>query len=164
MRHILRQRKFVEDNWRYVGEDAAESAPLIVPFAQLKADLPKWQQRRAALGVRIGPADKVEELEALLPHLSLVAVEFPTVTDGRGYSLGRLLRTRLKFNGELRAVGVVKQDQVFLQARCGFDSFELAPGENVDEATRALQRYTVAYQPEDPRVEISRQRFHAGNG
>ena len=159
MRHILRQHKLVEDNWRYLGEEAAESDALIVPWAQLRADPEKWLARSAPLGVRVAPADKVEELKEYLPRLSLVAVEFPTVTDGRGYSLGRVLRTRLNFQGELRAVGVVKQDQVFLQARCGFDSFELAAGENVEEATRALQRYTVAYQPEDPRVAIRQQRF-----
>ena len=71
------------------------------------------------------------------------------------------MRTRLKFAGELRAVGAVKQDQIFFLARCGYDSFELAAGENVEEAVRALQRYTVAYQPADPRVTISKQRFFA---
>jgi uncharacterized protein (DUF934 family) len=41
----------------------------------------------------------------------------------------------------------VRQDQVFLMSRCGFDSMELAPGEDLEAARRALQRYDVAYQP-----------------
>jgi uncharacterized protein (DUF934 family) len=112
--------------------------------------------------VRVGPAEAVEEIASELPRLSLVAVEFPNVGDGRGFTHGRLLRQRYQFKGELRAVGAgVKQDRIFLLARCGFDSFELPPGENEEEALRALQRYNVAYQPGDPSVTILKQRFFA---
>ncbi len=161
MRHILRRRELVEDDWRYPGEAAADAAPLIVPFAEFRTHPAKWRVYAGPLGVRMAAADKVEDIGEDLARLSLVAVEFPTPTDGRGYSHGRILRTRLKFAGELRAVGAVKQDQIFFLARCGYDSFELAAGENVEEAVRALQRYTVAYQPADPRVTISKQRFFA---
>ena len=55
-----------------------------------------------------------------------------------------MLRDRLKFTGELRAVGGgVKQDKIFLLARCGFESFELPPEEKADEALAALRRYDV---------------------
>jgi uncharacterized protein (DUF934 family) len=104
----------------------------------------------------------VEELAEELPRLDLVAVEFPTPIDGRGYSAGRLLRERLGFRGELRAVGAgVRQDQVFLLARCGFDAIELADGEDPDAARRALQRYDVAYQPGSPETAIRKQRLFA---
>ena len=161
MRHILRRREFVADDWTYAGEPAAEAAPLIVPFAEFRAHAAKWRAYAGPLGVRLSAADRVEDLGEDLARLSLVAVEFPTPTDGRGYSHGRILRTRLQFKGELRAVGAVKQDQVFFLARCGFDSFELVAGENVEEAVRALQRFTVAYQPADSRVPIGKQRFFA---
>jgi uncharacterized protein (DUF934 family) len=104
----------------------------------------------------------VEELAEELPRLDLVAVEFPTPIDGRGYSAGRLLRERLGFKGELRAVGAgVRQDQVFLLARCGFDAIELADGQDPDATRRALQRYDVAYQPGSPETAIRKQRFFA---
>ncbi len=162
MRHVLRQRELIADPWRYLGEAAEATDPLIVPFAELLAKGSKWLEYGGRLGVRVSPAERVEDLAHDLPRLSLIAVEFPSPTDGRGYSHGRILRTRLGFKGELRAVGAVKQDQVFFLARCGFDAFELATGENVEEAARALQRYTVAYQPADPRVAIVRQRFFVG--
>jgi uncharacterized protein (DUF934 family) len=112
--------------------------------------------------VRLTPADAVEELAAELPRLALVAVEFPNPGDGRGYSAARLLRERLGFTGELRAVGAgVRQDQAFLLARCGFDALELAPGEDPQQARRALQRYDVAYQPGAAAVALRRQRFFA---
>ncbi len=110
----------------------------------------------------VTPVDRVEELADELPRLDLVAVEFPTPVDGRGYSAGRLLRERLGFRGELRAVGAgVRQDQVFLLARCGFDAIELVDGEDPVAARRALQRYDVAYQPGSPETAIRRQRFFA---
>ncbi|TLY77187.1 MAG: DUF934 domain-containing protein, partial [Gammaproteobacteria bacterium] len=72
---------------------------------------------------------------------------------------------RLRFKGELRAVGAaVKQDKIFLLARCGFDSFELAAGENPVEALGALRRYDVAYQPAEPHPAIKRQRFSSSIG
>jgi uncharacterized protein (DUF934 family) len=164
MRHILRQREWVEDNWRYLGEPAGEQDPLVVPFKEFRANLDRWRGYAGPLGVRVSPADKVEELAEDLARLGVVVVEFPTFSDGRGYSHGRVLRTRLKFDGELRATGVVKQDHIFFLARCGYDSFELAVDENVEEATRALQRFTVAYQPGAACVPIQRQRFFTRSG
>jgi uncharacterized protein (DUF934 family) len=104
----------------------------------------------------------VDELAPLLGRLALIALEFPNPGDGRGYSQARLLRGRLGFRGELRAVGAgVRQDQAFLLARCGFDCLE--PPAEVDlEALRlALKRYDVAYQPGAEQPELRRERFSA---
>jgi len=162
MRRILRRREIVVDDWIHLGEDAADGAALIVPLAELRKDPERWWRWSGRLGVRLTPVDRVEELADELPRLDLVAVEFPTPIDGRGYSAGRLLRERLGFRGELRAVGAgVRQDQVFLLARCGFDAIELVDGEDPEAARRALQRYDVAYQPGSPETAIRRQRFFA---
>jgi len=161
MRHILRRRELVADDWRYLGEEAPEGTPLIIPLSELKRDPERWSGA-APLGVRLSPPDQVAELAAELPRLALVAIEFPNPGDGRGYSQGRLLRQRFGFRGELRAFGAgVRQDQVFLLARCGFDTIELAPGEDPGAAFRAFNRYDVAYQPGDPQVPMPRQRFSA---
>lgn len=162
MRHILRRHEIVADDWRYLGEEAAGGDALIVPLAALRADTGRWRQWPVRLGVRLTSAERVEDVADDLPRLALVAVEFPGPGDGRGYSAGRLLRERLGFKGELRAVGAgVRQDQVFLLARCGFDAIELAPGEDPQAALRALERYDVAYQPGAPQVSVRRQRFYA---
>jgi uncharacterized protein (DUF934 family) len=177
MRYILRRRELVADDWHHFGENAADGTAgraadgadpdgaaagrgLIVPLAQLRSEPQRWLSPARRLGARLTPVDPVEELAPLLPQLALVAVEFPTPGDGRGYSQGRLLRERFGFRGELRAVGAgVRQDQVFLLARCGFDAIELAPGQDPEAARRALERYDVAYQPGDPQVVLRRQRF-----
>jgi uncharacterized protein (DUF934 family) len=148
MRRLLRQREIVADDWRYAGEpDADAAASLIVPLAQLLTDGDSLTQRVGKLGVRVGPATRLDEFVTHLPRLTLVAIEFPTPGDGRGYSLARLLRERSGFRGELRAVGAVKRDQVFFMSRVGFDSFELAAGEDFEAARSALNLYSVTYQP-----------------
>src|SRR6267378_4141596 len=88
MRRILRRREIVADDWIHLGEDAADGAPLIVPLAELRKDPGRWWQWSGRLGVRLTPVDRVEELADELPRLDLVAVEFPTPVDGRGYSRG----------------------------------------------------------------------------
>ena len=132
MRHILRRHELAVDEWRHLGEDAT-------------AD---------------GDSERALIVPLALPRLALVAVEFPTAGDGRGYSQARLLRERLGFGGELRAVGAgVRREQLFLMARCGFDALELAAGEDLEAARAALQRYDVAYQPGSAEVALRRQRF-----
>ena len=165
MRRILRRREIVADDWRHLGEGAEEGSALIVPLLELRKDPERWRGWRGRLGVRLSSVDPVEELAADLPRLDLVAVEFPTPSDGRGYSAARLLRERLGFRGELRAVGAgVRQDQVFLLARCGFDAIELAQNEDPDAARRALDRYDVAYQGGSAEVALRRQRFSSRPG
>ena len=83
----------------------------------------------------------------MLSKLALLTVDFPKFTDGRGYSIARLLRDRLKYKGELRAVGHgVLTDQLFYMARVGFNAFELVEGKSVDHALAALDSFSVTYQ------------------
>jgi uncharacterized protein (DUF934 family) len=162
MRHILRQRELTADTWHYLGEESPGNDALIVPFAELRAAPERFAAHAGKLGVRLAPVERVEDLVAELPRLSLVACEFPSPGEGRGYTQARLLRERYGFRGELRAVGAgVKQDLVFHLARCGFDALELAAGEDVPAALRAWRRYDVAYQPGDAQVALRRQRFFA---
>ena len=54
-----------------------------------------------------------------------MAVAFPAFNDGRAFSHASLLRERLGYKGELRAVGDVLIDQIPLMLRCGIDSFSV---------------------------------------
>lgn len=151
LRLLLRDRQIVEDEWSYVSEASARpSAPLIVSFEQWRNEPLAWLTRGTRLGVILSPADRVEALAPDLKHFALVAAEFPGPADGRGYSQGRLLRERFGFEGELRATGYVRHDQLFFLARCGFNSFQLAERDLTD-GLAALSTFTAGYQPSNDR-------------
>lgn len=98
-----------------------------------------------ASAVRIEPGDDARLLFPILDRLALVEVNFPSFSDGRGYSAARILR-EAGYAGELRAVGDVLIDQLSHLRRCGFDAF--APETPLDEedARRAFATWENVYQ------------------
>ena len=69
----------------------------------------------------------------------LVAVKFPAFADGRGLSLGVLLRTRYGFKGELRAFGDILPDLAQYLHRSGFDAF-VVENRRAAEVAHSLRR------------------------
>lgn len=158
MRQLIRQREIVADDWRYAEEDPLGRArALILPFARWKAERETWWLWDGKLGVRLGPTDPVAALEQDFLRISLVAIEFGGLSEGRGYSQAQLLRKRFGFTGELRAVGKVQRDQLFYMARCGFDTFELPENADLQVALSAFGDFSVAYQSAvDGTVSVAR--------
>jgi uncharacterized protein (DUF934 family) len=160
MSRILRQHELVADDWVTLGDTPpGDTESVIVPFAKFRAERDVWRARKGRLGVLLAPADKVEDLAADLPRLSLVALHFTGPGEGRGYTAAKLLRERYKFADEIRAVGHVKQDQLYLMARVGIDAFQLAPTEREDEALATFKRFKAAYTPGAPLLQPLQQRF-----
>jgi uncharacterized protein (DUF934 family) len=144
MRQIIRQREILADAWRLPGE--AGDGPLVQPLAEFLAAVLAGQAPGHGAGVRIGPTDEVERLGPHLGRVGLVVVDFQKNGDGRGFTQAQLLRQRYRYAGELRAAGAIFRDHMFYLARCGFDAFELAPGESLQAALAALHSFSVAYQ------------------
>lgn len=96
--------------------------------------------------LRLEPHEDPAALAGRLASAARVEVHFPKFTDGRGYSIARLLRERFGYRGELRAVGDVQRDQLFYLSRVGFDAFLLRDGEHAADALAALQDFSEAYQ------------------
>ncbi|MDE3010144.1 MAG: DUF934 domain-containing protein [Pseudomonadota bacterium] len=146
---LIRRRELCEDSWQGLADDAAAA-----PAGDLLLSLPQWQSRRAEwlaraegrLAVRLAPADDPAALREDLPRLAMIAVDFPAFTDGRGFSTARLLRERLGWTGELRAVGDVFRDQLFYLSRVGFDAFLLRAGEDAEAARASLDSFSEVYQ------------------
>ncbi len=92
--------------------------------------------------------DSNEEIEALagLIFFDVIALNFPSFTDGRSYSNANLLRDRLQFQGEIRAIGDVRRDQLEQMVRCGFNAFEMAEEENLAASLDSLRVFSVSYQ------------------
>jgi uncharacterized protein (DUF934 family) len=150
-RRLLRDGAIVVDEWRTAGDSAAgagavaDDGALLLAWSEFRAERERWLARAGPLGVILAPADDEQELVPDLSRLALVAAEFTALSEGRGYTQGRLLRERWGFAGELRARGAIHRDHVFLLARCGFNSFEL-PESEFEGATAALRTFSAAYQ------------------
>lgn len=138
-----------DDAWQEFTGDAASlpaGASVLLPLAEWHANRAHWLGHAARVGVRLSPADAPAAIADDLDVLALVAIEFPAFTDGRGYSIARLLRERHGWKGELRAVGEVLRDQLFYLARCGFDTFALADGQSAEAALAAFADFSESYQ------------------
>jgi uncharacterized protein (DUF934 family) len=144
MRRIIRWRELTADDAHYPGEEPSEGTRPVVSVAEFLSSVAAG--RPAADAILIGPTDEPQPLTPHLAHLRLIVVDFPKLGDGRGYSQARLLRQRLHYRGELRARGVLKRDQLFFLARCGFDSFQLDENENLEAALAGFSTFSVAYQ------------------
>jgi uncharacterized protein (DUF934 family) len=82
-------------------------------------------------------ADVQAHAEAIA-QADVVALQFPKWVDGRAYSQATILRRRLGFKGEIRAVGEVLVDMLPLLQRTGFTAVQLRADQSVDAAQRAL--------------------------
>ncbi|MEO7743235.1 MAG: DUF934 domain-containing protein [Usitatibacter sp.] len=137
--------------WRYAGlpgedETALPTGPVVEPLAAWLEKRSELVARPEPVGVWLNPDDDPAQIAADLAHVALVAVHFPKFADGRGYSTAFLLRTRHGYKGELRAIGDVGRDQLFLLKRCGFDSFALAPHRDPEAALASLNDFSLRYQ------------------
>lgn len=96
---------------------------VLVPLADLEATLAARAGNRG-IGVEVANTAKLADLAPHLDSLALVAIAFPSFSDGRGFSIAKSLRNA-GFRGTLRAVGPLIADQFAYALACGFDEVEL---------------------------------------
>jgi len=139
---LWRDGGFAEDEWTFVADDAA------LPEGRVIVSLARFLRERAEAGVALTAGQAALDALPGLVDRPLLALSFAAFGDGRAFSYAILLRQRLGFRGELRAVGDVLIDEIPLMLRCGFNAFDVS-----NEATlRALRdggspRFGWAYQP-----------------
>jgi len=127
MTKIWKEAGFVENDVWVIETDEVKAGEGKKPLLDLAAFIAKAEEtNEVGLGVLVKPADDVTKLAPYLDRLDIVAVAFPAFNDGRAFSHASLLRTRLGYAGELRAVGDVLIDQIPLMLRCGVDSFAVS--------------------------------------
>ncbi|MFL9962682.1 DUF934 domain-containing protein [Paraburkholderia sediminicola] len=157
MASIIKNRAIVNDDWTLVrpAEDGSLPAVNELPAGKLLVPLALWQAERdalsasrgaAELGVWLAPDSEPADIAGDFDKLALIAVDFPVFRDGRGYSIGRLLRERYGYKGELRAIGDVLRDQLTFMFRCGFDSYALRADKDFDDALKAFDEFSFNYQ------------------
>jgi uncharacterized protein (DUF934 family) len=99
------------------GPDTSNLTP--VPLAEVAEGGP------LPAAVLLAPADDPSRLAGRLAGVDLIAVQFPSFSDGRGFTHARTLRA-LGFTGRLRASGHVIADQYAMARRAGFDEVEIS--------------------------------------
>jgi uncharacterized protein (DUF934 family) len=145
---LIKGGAFVEDGFATVADDAPlGDGPSIVSLARFKKERDALMARNAPLGIRLKSAESPEQLGEDVHHFAVVALEMPVFRDGRAFSWARLLRTRLGYKGEIRAVGHVLYDQIALLHRVGVDAFEMPESFKLEQFHRAMAEMTYVYQP-----------------
>ena len=147
---ILRAGQLAADDWTVVEDGRTDigsgGGKVIVTLSRWRADREALLAGHTAVGVLV---PNTADIEAVYPEIAdrpLIALQFPTFTDGRALSQAVVLRKRLAFRAELRAVGDVIQDLVFWLGRCGFDSIVPRKDQNLEACRAALDEIRVAYQ------------------
>lgn len=146
--------KFVkknQDRWHLpTGDGDPLTPPQPQPYRLLT--LEQWHAVRDGwptglpTGVIVPNNTEIEILETDLSRLDLVALHFPKWVDGRAYSQAHILRSRLRFRGEVRATGDVVVDMMPLLQRTGFDAVVLRDDQKREHAEQALGFFRAYYQ------------------
>ena len=140
---IIKDKAIVDDSWvHYSGEGDMPDGDVIVSLAVWRdSDL---SGRR--VGLLLEPDEHPKEIIDDLDSFELIAINFPTFNDGRGYSYARLLRQRFGYKKELRAVGDIMRDQIFYLQRCGFTAYEVKAGKDITDVLNGFNDFSITYQ------------------
>jgi uncharacterized protein (DUF934 family) len=152
---IIKNRNVTVDQWRYALDSVDDLATADIAPGDVIVSMQRWLNDHEALlargthvGVLLRPDDDLNALiDCELSELWLVAIEFPTFAEGRGYSQARLLRSRHDYHGDIRAIGDVSRDRISFMERCGFNEFELSEGQSGNESLQAFEEFAAVYQP-----------------
>lgn len=143
---LINQTQILDNDWIAVeGTEIPTEGKVIVELATFLQDADNLLQRGNVAVLLKGD----EQPELLVPYLSklpLLCVNFPAFTDGRGYSIARLLRERFAYQGDIRAIGDVLIDQLFFMRRCGISSYLLKEGLSAEKALGYFKTIGESYQ------------------
>lgn len=168
MASLIRNGTILEDSWRrleaqtwlQVREDGfvpdfPAHTDLIVPLNLWRLRREDLITREGRLGLVVDAWDEPQAFADALSHVELIAVRIAHFTDGRAYSLARLLRERFRYQRELRAIGDVLRDQLLYLWRCGFDAFVLKGSNQSRDALSAFAELS-AHRPPHSRTHAAR--------
>ena len=142
----IKDRIVVDSTWGISEGDTLTlgSVNIFIPYADwLALDENTRELRRDTLGAWLSVDQEPGDLNNYPDHL---AIQFLSFTDGRGYSLARILREENDFSGDLYAVGDVLRDQLRELERCGFNAFVLRSDQDVRASVSAFDDFDYEYQ------------------
>lgn len=153
--------EIVTDSFRTLSEDEAlpASEPVIVSLARWQKERDALIGRNAPFGLRLQSGESPLQLGDDAHRFALIAIEFQTFKDGRGFSYARRLREQMDYTGDIRAYGYVIPDQAQFLKRVGFTSVAVPNHANLESWKRGFSEFSVFYQTAaDRRVPVFHQR------
>lgn len=152
-RLIDTKAQVLNNTWLLLAKDATLDTALAAPDSHLLVPASLWLAHKQELlntGKQIATWLDSEQPASLiageLNELPMVALNFPMFMDGRAYSTAVILRKHFKYAGEIRAIGDVLRDQLFMMKRCGFTTFDLRDSVKLEDAQKAFNDFTTNYQ------------------
>jgi len=145
---IIKNKQLVENAWSFVGDDdlVSDSGDITVTLERWKNQNQQLSNRAGKTGVRLTTTDSADDLAGITNGLELIELDFPHFGDGRLFSHAYLLRNRLGYQGEIRAVGRFLPDQIFYLHRVGVNAFQLEDQNQIPLALSCLGDFSVSYQ------------------
>ncbi len=144
---IIKDKQLTTNNWSYIADDA------VLVEGDITISLTRWNEEKVLLknhqgnvGVRLDSDADVNELINDVASLTLIELNFPAFTDGRGFSQARILRKDLNYQGEIRAVGSYMADQVFYLSRVGVNAFQMENSDDLAVVLSTLNDFSIKYQ------------------
>ncbi len=156
---LIKDGQVTDNTWDFIEKESDLSSALSSASEQVLVPLSLWQEHKSDLqasekdiGVWLDSDDDTYELGSDALDLPLIALNFPVFMDGRSYSSAAILRKRIGYKGELRAVGEILRDQLFYMKKCGINSFEISDSVKLEDALAAFSDFSNSYQStiEDP--------------
>jgi len=147
MPSIIKDRAIAESEFTVVDAESAsvEGSNVLLPLAYYLAHRDQLKGRND-IGIWLEAGDEIEDIAEFANELAVVALNFPAFADGRAYSSANILKRTMQYQGEIRAIGDVRRDQLSQMAHCGFNAFELADGQDANKCLEALDAFTENYQ------------------
>lgn len=151
MPNIIKDAAIIDDKYQVIAKDAEVTSLSDLPAGDVILPLDLYLSLQAELDERsvavwLDSDQAPQALANSLDAIAFVAINFPAFADGRGYSYAHILRMQLGFEGEIRAIGDVLQDQLYYMNRSGFTSFAMREDQNLEQGLNRLKDFSKNYQ------------------
>lgn len=144
---IIKDGNIISNDWIIANDSSAT-----LPDGNILVSLELWEANkdalltRPAVGLWLKNDQCVSTIADSLASFAVIAIDFPSFMDGRGFSIARLLRERYDYQGEIRATGDVIRDQLCYLKRSGFNAFDMDESIDLDAALASLNDFSESYQ------------------
>lgn len=144
---IIKNREIIEDSYSYRADDEnLTCGNITVSVARWHAEKMQLLNHDGNVGLRLNVGDDIATLANDLNIIPMIELNFAVFTDGRLFSRAKLLRERLAYQGEIRAVGNFMIDQIFYLSQVGVNAFQVNNLEQLPLALATLDDFSVSYQ------------------